>query len=49
MLPNGAYRRRCQRSGCNEYVYLKIGTGFGLILCKDCRTTEWANDNTKQT
>ena len=46
-MSSSVYRRRCQRSGCNEFVYLKIGTGFPIILCKDCRYSEWANVNAK--
>jgi hypothetical protein len=45
MLRNGAYKRKCQRSGCDEIVYLKAGIRYPIILCQDCRTSEWANDN----
>ena len=45
MLPNGAYRRRCQRPGCNEYAYLKVGVPYKIILCPDCRQSEWTDDN----
>ena len=47
LMSNNVWRRRCQRSGCNEYVYLKIGTRVPEILCKDCRDSEWVNVNTK--
>ena len=47
MFPNGVYRSRCQRSGCNNYVYLKSGIKFKIILCEDCRLSRWADDNIK--
>ena len=43
-LYNGAYVRTCQRSGCINRVYLKVGINYKIILCPDCRLTEWSND-----
>jgi hypothetical protein len=43
-LRNGVYTRTCQRSRCNERVYLKIGIKYKIILCPDCRLTEWSNE-----
>ena len=49
LLRNGVTRRRCQRSGCDEYAYLKIGINPKIILCADCRTSEWNNESVKET
>ena len=49
MLRNGVTRRRCQRPGCDEYSYVKVGVNFKVILCADCRTSEWNNESVKET
>jgi len=49
VLRNGVTKRRCQRSGCNEYAYVKIGINLKVILCADCRTSEWVNESVKET
>jgi len=49
LLHNGVTRRRCQRPGCNEFAYVKLGMNFKIILCADCRTSEWNNESVKET
>ena len=49
LLNNGVTRRKCQRPGCNEFAYIKLGMNFKIILCADCRTSEWNNESVKET
>jgi hypothetical protein len=48
VLVNGAFKRKCQRSGCIEYAYVKIGMNFKVILCKECRESDWNNEPVAQ-
>lgn len=42
-----ATKRRCQRAGCKEYTWIPSGIKFKMILCKDCRDSDWSNDNVR--